>query len=94
VVEKEKRNGARVCTALPVALDGATGITRDVSELGVFLEMDAACVRGKLIRFTVEIATPARKMIFNCEGNVVRTEARETGMGVAVRINDLVMRFA
>ena len=29
-----------MCTALPVALGGTTGVTRDVSASGVFFEMD------------------------------------------------------
>jgi hypothetical protein len=90
----EKRKGERVCTALPVALGGTMGVTRDVSASGVFFEMDTLFAVGSLVRFTVEVATPARKMILNCEGDVVRTEARDTGIGLAVRITDLVMRFA
>ena len=83
-----------MCTALPVALGGATGVTRDVSASGVFFETDILCAVGSLVRFTVEVATPARKVILNCEGDVVRTEARDTGTGLAVRITNWVMRFA
>jgi hypothetical protein len=83
-----------VCTALPVALGGTTGFTRDVSASGVFFVMDNLCAVGSLVRFTVEVATPARKLILNCEGDVVRTEVRDTGTGLAVRITDWVMRFA
>lgn len=94
MVDKEQRKGERVCTALPVALGGTMGVTRDVSASGVFFEMDIMCAVGSLVRFTVEVATPSRKVILNCEGDVVRTEARDTGMGLAVRITDTVMRFA
>jgi hypothetical protein len=94
VVDREKRKGERVCTALPVAVGGTTGVTRDVSATGVFFEMDILCAVGSLVRFTVEVATPARKLILNCEGDVVRTEAHDTRMGLAVRITDSVMRFA
>jgi PilZ domain len=94
VVDREKRKGERVCTALPVALGGTTGVTRDVSTSGVFFEIDVLCAVGSLVRFTVEVATPARKMILNCEGDVVRTEPRDTGTGLAVRVTNWVMRFA
>jgi hypothetical protein len=93
-VNQEKRKGERVCAALPVALGGTTGITRDVSASGVFFETDIFCAVGSLVRFSVEVATPARTLIVNCEGDVVRTEARDAGIGLAVRITDSVMRFA
>ena len=94
MVGKEQRKDERVCTALPVDLGGTMGVTRDVSASGVFFEMDVMCAVGSLVRFTVEVATPSRRVILNCEGDVVRTESRGTGMGLAVRITDTVMRFA
>jgi len=56
--------------------------------------MDILCAVGSLVRFSVEVATPARTLIVNCEGDVVRTEARDAGMGLAVRITDWVIRSA
>jgi hypothetical protein len=93
-VDTEKRKGERVCTALPVALGGRAGVTRDVSASGVFFEMDTLCAVGSPVRFTVEVATPARKLILNCEGDVLRTEARDNGTGLAVRITEWTMRFS
>jgi hypothetical protein len=93
-VDQEKRKSERVCAALPVALDGMEGITRDVSATGVFVQMDMSCAVGSLVRFTVEFTTPTRKLILDCEGDVVRTERRGTELGLAVRITDSALRLA
>ena len=48
----EKRKGERVCTALPVAVGGTMGVTRDVSASGVFFEMDTLFAVGSLASYS------------------------------------------
>jgi len=85
--EHEKRKDERILTALPVNLETATGVTRDVSASGVFFEIDSNYRLGSEIAFTVELDTPGGKMVLKCEGEIVRIEPRGQRVGVAVRIN-------
>jgi len=88
---QEKRKGERISTTLPVRLGTATGMTRDVSALGIFFETDAADAMGDLISFTVEFDTPRGKRVLKCKGDVVRIEPRNAGTGIAVRIIESTM---
>jgi len=75
-----------VPAALPVSLDGGTGITRDVSASGVFFETDVNYAPGSEISFAIELHGPAGKMMFKCQGLIVRVEDRGSKVGVAAKI--------
>ena len=90
----EKRKDQRIHTALPVFLENATGITRDVSASGVFFWTEGPCTSGEVVSFAVEFSRPAGRMTLKCRGDVVRTEPRDTTIGVAVRITESAMRLA
>lgn len=83
-----QRKNERIVTALPVRVGESTGLTRDVSAVGVFFEIDAACTVGKEIKFSVELETPTGKIMLNCIGNIIRTEPHEDKLGVAVQITE------
>jgi len=91
--QAEKRRDQRIHTALPVFLENATGVTRDVSASGVFFWTESVCAAGEAIRFAVEVSRPTGSMTLKCQGDVVRTEPRDTAMGVAVRITDSAMEL-
>jgi hypothetical protein len=85
--QPEKRRGQRIRTALPVHLNSAQGITRDVSASGVFFWTTApSCALGELINFSVELKRPEGRMMLKCQGDVVRTEPQDATVGVAVKI--------
>jgi hypothetical protein len=84
--EQEKRRDERIFTALPVKLETATGITRDVSASGVFFETEVTYALGSEISFAVELGTPGGRMVLKCEGEIVRIERRDARVGVAVKI--------
>ena len=87
--QPEKRTGQRIHTALPVHLSSAEGITRDVSASGLFFwTLESTCTLGELISFSVELKRPEGKMRLRCQGDVVRTEPGNGGMGVAVKITE------
>ena len=88
---QEKRRQDRICTRLPVDLGAATGITRDVSESGLYIETDAQYVVGSEINLSVELDTPSGKMLLKCHGNIVRLEHRDAKLGVAVKIIESTM---
>lgn len=81
----------RVAAELPVMLGSTTGVTCNVSATGIFFEIGAACAVGSCISFSVELETGGNRIRLNCQGDVVRTEAREAGLGVAVAIRESVM---
>jgi len=89
--DQEKRRRERVCTALPIRLGTATGITRDVSASGIFFEIDTTDAVGDQISLTVELDTPRGKRKLSCQGDVVRIEPHESRVGVAVRIIESTM---
>ena len=88
---QENRGRERICTALPVRLGNATGMTRDVSASGIFFETDAADVVGNMVSLTVEFDTLRGKRMLSCQGDVVRIEPRDARIGVAVRIIESTM---
>jgi hypothetical protein len=84
--EEDHRREERVRAALPVDLEGATGITRDVSASGIFLETDASCATGSSTSLAIDFDTPGGKMTMSCAGEIVRVEPRGTRLGIAVKI--------
>ena len=86
----ERRRDTRLPIAIPVELEGGTGITRDVSLSGVFFETDRYLVLGEQIRLTLLLGrlSPDYPVRLQCDGRVVRVERREmqVRLGVAVAI--------
>lgn len=87
----EKRGHKRIVVALPVILENATGVTRDVSASGAFFWVSGAYAIGEPISFGMGRKTKAGKSMLNCRGVVVRTEPRGHNVGVAVRITGSAM---
>jgi len=84
----ERRRSRRIQIALPVILDNATGITRDVSPSGVFFWKSGVFSYGDSIRFSIEKRTATGRVMQRCRGAVVRTEFHGDDVGVAVRITE------
>ncbi len=92
ITQPENRKETRVRTALPVILENATAVTRDMSTSGVFFWIHGgACEAGSRISFAVQICRPNDRMGLICRGNIVRTERYEAMLGVAVRISESVI---
>jgi hypothetical protein len=93
--QPEKRREQRIKTVLPVFLKNAQGITRDVSASGVYFWIsEFCCAPGEQIDFEVELRRPAGTLRLKCQGDVIRTEVRSKGTGVAVRIVESAMELA
>jgi hypothetical protein len=82
----EERRDFHSRGALPVSLETATGITRDMSTSGAFFWISGAHTVGESISFSIELKTSGGRMMWICQGNVVRTELRGPDVGAAVRI--------
>ena len=93
-ISKNKRGEERVKVALPVRLDNAIGLTRNVSANGISFEVDANYTPGSEISFVIEIEAFNEKMLMKCKGSIVRTEAHGQKISVAVKIIESVMEVA
>ena len=85
------RKEARIDAALPVDLGNASGVTRNVSATGLYLETDASYAPGSDIRFEMELESPAGVIAVRCSGRIVRIEPLGKKVGVAVKITESVM---
>ena len=85
---KTRRIAGRLKTALPVVMEfgGESGVTRDVSLSGVFLEMDVAYAVGSTVHFIIEHLTAAGMMSMESTGTVIRVEKLGNKFGVAVKL--------
>ncbi|MDH3287535.1 MAG: PilZ domain-containing protein [Betaproteobacteria bacterium] len=87
----ERRRNKRIDVALPVILENATGVTRDVSASGVFFWKSGTFIYGESISFSMKRKTESGKFMLKCRGVVARTEPRGNDVGVAVRITKTAM---
>ncbi|MDH3436007.1 MAG: PilZ domain-containing protein [Betaproteobacteria bacterium] len=87
----EKRRDKRIDVALPVILENATGVTRDVSASGMFFWISGTYALGDSISFSMGRKTESGKFMLKCRGVVFRTEPRDKRMGVAMRITEPVV---
>jgi len=82
----ERRKDVRLLTGLPVLLEKANGIIRDMSASGAYFWTTGNHAIGDKIGFTIRLEPDRRGTVWKCEGAVVRVEPRGTDAGVAVRI--------
>lgn len=80
-----RRKDLRLRTELPVSLEKATGITRDVSASCAFFWTSGNHAVGDKISFAIGL-NGGSGMVWNCEGEVMRVEPRGKDVGVAVKI--------
>ncbi len=89
-----RRQEERVAIALPIDLGGATGMTRDVSASGVFIETSIHFSIGDQVSFTVEFDAPGGKRLLKCEGCIVHIAQGTGAVGAGVMINESTMGLA
>jgi cytochrome c-type biogenesis protein CcmH/NrfG len=95
----DRRREARIRFERRVILENATGEMRDMSESGstVFFYTDGTYAFGDVIGFAIEspvydqLGAMTKKSMVKCRGVVVRTEAHDNRMGVAVKITEPVV---
>lgn len=82
----ERRNDQRFGSALPVYLNNATGIMRDMSVSGAYFLTRNTYSIGETIDFSIGIYTSEGRTVWKCRGDVLRTEPQYRNVGVAVKI--------
>jgi hypothetical protein len=80
----DRRQYKRTNIRLPVFLDNASGVTRDVSRTGVFLWTNGTYDLGESIGVSMGRTTKSRKFMLRCRGVVFRTEPHGNQVGVAL----------
>lgn len=86
---QEKRHEERFLLEMPVILQGGAGISRDISESGIYFLTDQAFLPGGIVKFSVTLdhVRPGKPVRLDCEGEVLRIEETNDGrFGVAARI--------
>ncbi|MBI2214893.1 MAG: PilZ domain-containing protein [Acidobacteria bacterium] len=83
----ERRRAERLPVRIPIELRGGTGITRDLSGLGVFFTAAFPFEGGEQIEFVLRVPDSIN---VRCTGRVVRSDFDREGMsyGVAVTIDE------
>ena len=61
---------------------------RDVSATGIFFETDARYSVGSPIRVALNLAMPWGRVMFRCDGRIVRVEPHDGHVGVAVQFTE------
>jgi len=88
----ERRSHYRVRTMLPVHLENASAVMRDMSTTGAYFWINGAREIGETVTFSVQFdSSLARGTVWICQGLVVRKEYRERDIGVAVRITETTL---
>lgn len=73
---------------MPVLVGEQTGVTRNVSVSGMYIEFEQNGDLGGSIEFEVEIEAPVGRMVMKCVGEVLRREHRAGRTGFAVKVID------
>ncbi len=83
-----KRAHERVRVAWPVRMAGLRGWTRDISDEGVFFELEEDVEFDREIDFELDMNTRLGRMCMSCRGKVVRAERVSGRIGIATRLLD------
>jgi hypothetical protein len=83
---ERKAADLRASARLPMSLEKATGIKRDMSAAGAFFWISGKHTVGETISFSIELKTDWGPMAWVCQGEVVRPERRGTDAGAVVKI--------
>jgi hypothetical protein len=85
---RDRRNARRYVVALPLEWSQGRGLTRNVSESGVYFETNKTAPIGSAIRMSMVLgqADPEGRFRVECEGEVLRVEPHDGRVGIAARI--------
>jgi hypothetical protein len=87
---KTKRSAKRIRIEVPVHLEPGSGVTRDVSQSGVYFLTDQPFSPGMPVSFILKLdyVFPGEPVHLRCRGKVVRVEEVGDRVGVAASISD------
>lgn len=82
----DQRAAVRFDTRLPIRIDGAHGVARNISNTGIYFETDVEQAPGQLVNVMVEYTVQGRKRQLACEGQVLRVQRQDGRVAVAARL--------
>ena len=87
--QPDRRQARRYHVVVPVEFETGTGITRDVSEVGVLFETTTMMHLGEVIEFALLLGQfdPAGNYRVRCSGAVVRVDETNDAYAVAVQLH-------
>ncbi len=80
------RGADRFDTELPVEIGCVHGLTRNISESGIYFETEMTPETGSRVNFTVEVNVRGQKLKLACEGQVVRIDQSSGVVGIAAKL--------
>lgn len=75
-----------MCSELPLEINGASGLTRNVSATGVYFETTVEKAPGSKVQFVVQVMVKGKLLKMVCSGEVVRLEHKVDTVGIAVKL--------
>lgn len=90
-VIQENRREERFMLEMPVLLESGMGISRDISESGIYFVTDQPLIPGGVVKFSVKLdhIQTGKPVRLDCQGRVLRIEPAGEKFGVAASINEL-----
>lgn len=87
-VSEEKRRAERIHLEAPVMLANGSGLSRDISESGIYFVTDQHLAPGSVINLTVHLdfICPGKRLHFDCRGEILRVEQAGDQYGVAASL--------
>src|SRR3954468_9750926 len=80
----------RYAVDMPVLLADGSGVARNISTSGIYLETELSLHAGAPLSFTVNFDdTPGGRMRMHCDAEIVRIEQKDGRVGVGARIINL-----
>lgn len=73
---------------MTVRCGNATGVTQNVSEGGLYFEMESPGSIDSEVSFNVEMDTPLGRMKLKGNGQVMRKEPKGNRTGIALKVTD------
>jgi hypothetical protein len=83
---EQYRIAERFDSAIPVALEGAVGEVRNISDTGLYFETDVEQKVGSLVDLTLEFQLGGKPHRVQCQAEVVRISQLNGRVGVGARL--------
>lgn len=87
---REKRREERILLETPLQFAKGVGITRDISNSGIYFLTRENLVPGGELSFSLKLdyACPGKPVTMKCQGQVLRVETKGEQFGVAASIGE------
>lgn len=75
---------------MPVMLENGMGVSRDISQSGIYFMTEKLLQPGAVVSFSVKLShiRPGKPVQLDCEGRVLRVEPAGGRLGVAATISE------